>query len=159
MKRITKRSSIIAVTAAATLVVGGGVAFAYWTSSGSGTAEAAVANSTGNLTVAQDGTISGLYPGGDPVDVNVIVSNPTNAAIGFSDVTITVTGTEKPAGTPNPGCTPADFKITDTPYAGEVVAAGGATAVIAPKQIQMLETGANQDPCKGAVVKLSLSAS
>lgn len=159
MKRITKRSSIIAVTAAATLIVGGGVAFAYWTSSGSGTAEAAVASSAGSLTVAQSGTITGLYPGGTPQDVAVVVANPTDAAISFSDVVVTVTGTEKPAGTPNPGCTADDFEVTDTAYAGEVVSAGGDTGAVVPKKIAMVETNRNQDACKGAVVKLSLAAS
>ena len=33
MKRITKRSSIVAATTALAVAIGGGVAFAYWTTS------------------------------------------------------------------------------------------------------------------------------
>lgn len=155
MKRITKRSSIIAVTAAFTLVVGGGVAFAYWSTSGSGTAEAAVAATAGTLTVTQDGSIGGLYPGGPAQDVNVIVTNATDADLSFSDVTVAVTSTS--AGT---GCTAADFDFVDTAYAGEIVPANSSTAVITPKRIQMLNrTSVNQDACKNATITLSLTAS
>jgi hypothetical protein len=154
MKRITKRSSIIAVTAAATVLVTGGVAFAYWTTSGTGTAEAAVAGDAGTLIVEQSGTISGLYPGGPAQDVSVIVTNDTDADLSFSDVTVAVTGTD------DPGCTALDFAFDDTAYTGEVVEANTSTLAIVPKQIRMINRPTvNQDGCKNATVSLSLSAS
>lgn len=159
MKRITKRSSIIAAVTAVGVLAAGGVAFAFWTSSGTGSASAAIASSAGNLTVAQTGSITGLYPGGPAQDVSVIVTNPTSTDISLTDVAVTVSGTEKPLGTANAACTAANFTVADTVYAGEVIAAGTATAAIAPKTIRMVETGVNQDACKGAVVILSLSAS
>ena len=157
MKRITKRSSIIAVTAAATLVVGGGVAFAYWTTSGSGTASAAVAGDAGTLTVTPDpaSPITGLYPGGPAKDVNVIVTNATDADLSFSDVTVAVDSTSAGA-----GCTADDFAFDDTLYAGEVVEANTDTGVITPKRIRMVNRlTVNPDACKNATINLTLSAS
>lgn len=160
--RRSRRTIIIASATAAAVVIGGGVAFAFWTSSGSGSATAEVATTAGDLTVTQPvaAPISGLYPGGTPQNVTVVVDNPTGSDIRLNDVTVAVTGTEKPAGTANPGCAAANFAISDNlAYSGEVIAAGGSTGNIVPKKIQLVESGSDQDACKGAVVVLTLTAS
>lgn len=160
--RLTRRTTIIASVTAAAVVIGGGVAFAFWTSSGSGSATAEVATTAGSLTVTQDAAnpITGLYPGGTPQNVAVIVDNPTGSDIQLNDVTVAVTGTEKPAGTPNPSCGAGNFAITDNgAYSGEIISAAGSTGSIVPKKIQLVESGTDQNACKGAVVVLTLTAS
>ena len=159
MKRLTRTGYIVAGTTAGAVLLGGGVAYAYWTSSSSSTGAAAV-GTTSDLTVTQPAgsEITGLYPDGPSQPVTVRVANPNSAAITLHDVLVTVTGTEKPAGTPNLGCTASDFSVTDViAYTGESIPGLGSTASIVPKRIQLVDTGLDQNACKGATVLLSFS--
>lgn len=150
MKKMTRKGFVVMGAAASTLVIGGGVAFAYWTSSGSGTGSAA-AGTTTSVDITQTGAIEGLYPGGDPVDITVDISNPDSAAVTLFALATTVTGTN------DPGCTAADFVIDDT-WAGGTVAGNGSLSVTVGT-IQMLDrAGVDQNGCKGAAIDLAFDA-
>src|SRR4051794_19291406 len=77
----TRRSRRIAVVGAAALAVAavGGVAFAYWTATGSGTGSAGTASATSAITVNQTTTPTAMYPG---LAAQTISGNFTNGNTG-----------------------------------------------------------------------------
>jgi hypothetical protein len=151
MNRMSRNGYIALGAAGAALLLGGGVAFAFWTSSGTGTGTAA-AGTTGSVTVAQNGSITGLYPGGPGQTIAVDITNPNAGAVTLAGVTATVVDTS------NVGCTAADFTISGPVYAGGSIA-GGATVTASAATIQMVnEAARNQDACKGVTVNLAFAA-
>jgi hypothetical protein len=147
-----KRFAVIAATTAAVLV-GGGVAVAYWTTTGTGTGSAATGDSS-TVTVTQTNTVTGLYPGGPAADVDLHISNGNASAQHIATVTLTNVTTDQP------GCTAADFAVTDATINADVPSGGddyaGATT---GASVQMIDTGSNQDACKNANVSFDLTAS
>lgn len=146
-----RRSTLVISAAVAAVLVSGGVAFAYWTTTGTGTAAATVGTS-GTVSVAQDlPAPSGLFPGGPAGTINYTVTNATAGDLMVSNVAVTVSSTSAGA-----GCTAADFTVTPQWTAFQVLAGGtkAGTATIA-----MNNTGSNQDACKGATVNLAFAAS
>ncbi len=143
----------------------GGIALAYWSTLGSGTGSAGVGTDSG-VTVAQNSTVSNLYPGGPAQAIDFTVTNNsatapvriTNVAIGF--------------GSFNAGCSAADFTIVQPskPSVGTPVEiAGGASASFTSggagptgatgASIRMLNTASNQDGCKLETVNLTFTVS
>jgi hypothetical protein len=148
-----RRYAVVAgVTAAA--LIGGGVAIAYWTTTGSGSGAAATGTST-LVTVAQDNAVSGLYPGGPDQELDFTVTNPGPAEQYVTDVAISVSGTS------NPGCTAADFDVTQPTVAdgdlvvGDTAFEGASTGAA----IRMINSASNQDACKGVTVSLAYAVS
>lgn len=154
----TRRIIIAGATAGAVLLTGG-VAFAFWSSTGTTAGAAEVAADATELTVTQIGTPSGLFPGGPAANIVAKVDNPSATDILLDDVTVTVTGVVDSGGAAVAGCLTADFVIEDTVYAGELILAGDTTGNQTVSTIRLVNTAANQDPCKGASVVLSLVAS
>lgn len=98
-------------------------------------------------------TTSGLLAPGQPQVLHVKVSNPNNQDIQVTRLSVTF-------GTPsNPECSSSWFAMT--PY----VYSASNPKLIVPKNssrvvdlaIQLIESGTNQDACKGATIPLGLS--
>jgi hypothetical protein len=146
-KQFRKRLVIPVAVALVAIIAVSGIAYAYWTSGGSGTGGAGVGTST-SLTVSQTlPAPSNLVPGGPAKDVTVHVVNPATFSQSFSTVTISVT-------TLPVGCLVGWFTVTNPTPALTVLGAGASTDVTGG-QIQMIESGGNQDPCKGASLGLT----
>lgn len=160
MRRIPMRRIVIVGATAGAVLLTGGVAFAFWSSTGTSVGAAEVAAQATDLTVTQIGTPTGLFPGGPGVDIVAKVDNPSGAAIQLTDVTVTVSDVRNAAGTTiGVGCPTTDFVIADNAaYSGELIAAGGTSGNEIVATIRLDETGSNQDPCKDADVVLSLVA-
>jgi hypothetical protein len=147
--KLTKKKIVTAAVAVA-IGVSGGTAIAFWSTSGSGTGTAGVGTGASSVTVAQNGAISNLYPGGAAQDVGFTITNGSAAPVQVQKVLLAVTGTDKA------GCTAADFTVTnaqvDAQVDGNDFAAftNGAT-------IKMNNLATNQDACKGAIVDLSFT--
>jgi hypothetical protein len=154
-----KRFGLVAGTVAAVLI-GGGVAVAYWTSGGTGTGSA-TAGSVVGVTVSQDTPLpANLYPDGPAQDINFSINNPntTPATVRISTVTIAITAvTPGPPG-PTPACTAADFQLTQPGPLDADVPNGSTPFTGTGAAIQMIDNGLNQDRCKGATVSLSFTA-
>ena len=161
------RTKIVIIGTATAVVAASGVAFAFWSTTGSGTGSAGVGTSTA-VTVTQDGTPSGLVPGGaaQPIDFTVTNASAT-APVQIKTVTIGF-GSGFAA-----GCSAADFVLvqpskpsTGTPLA---IAAGaslsftsaGTTSSTAPTgaSIAMVNSASNQDGCKNSSVPLTFTVS
>jgi hypothetical protein len=153
------RRVIIAGATAGAVLLTGGVAYAFWSSSGTTAGAADVAANAATLTVTQVGSPTGLFPGGSPVGIVAKVDNTGGTDIQLTDVTVTVTDVVNGLGASiGAGCPTTDFAIADTAYAGELIVAGGTSGNETVATIRLRETGTNQDACKGARVVLNLAA-
>jgi hypothetical protein len=156
MAFITKRRAFFALTTALLVVVAGG-AYAYFTSTGSGTATATVGTSSA---VVLKATVSGnLYPGAAQT-VTFTVDNPSTGAqrvgtisltkvqadAGHSSCATTITGE-------NPDFTMANVAVN------KVYGPGNAQAVTPTGSLKMNDTGVSQDACQGATLTLTLASS
>jgi hypothetical protein len=166
--RTIPRKTLIATLAVSTvIVVGGGIAFAYWSTTGSGTGTVGVGTNTA-VVVTQDGSPGGLVPGGAAQPIDFTVTNPSattpvqirTVVIGFGSGFVA-------------GCSAADFVLVQpskpsvgTPLA---LAAGaslsftsvGSATATAPTgaTIAMVNSASNQDGCKSSSVPLSFTVS
>lgn len=151
-KKNTKRVAIVGGTVAALL--GGGIAFAAWTSTGtgSGSAVADYANADLGVTVT---TVNGLYPTGSfNVPFTVANTNPYNVTltkVTLEGVTSDKTGCASSVVADTPSANPANTLI-DT---DQIAKTTGVTPS-ANFPIKMLNTA--DDTCKGATFTVTLKA-
>jgi hypothetical protein len=152
MRKPSKKA--LAVVTAVALLAGGGTAFAYWTTTGTGAGTAATtAGTLNNLTFTQS-TVNAMYPGDSSQALTVGVKNTGTESTYVTTVKAYIT-------TDKSGCTGADFKIAGvatgtalaptglTWTAADLAANGTADAT---STIQFNNTTANQDACKTATV-------
>jgi hypothetical protein len=159
-----KRAAAIGAVTAATLV-GGTVAFAYWTTTGTGTGSATVGSTTDFTIVDQDTTGGPLSPGGPSQTAVFKVRNP---GTGHQYATQVVVSVANPDGTAwsAAGCTAADFILNgEDPGDPATVTVGedlGPATNSAERSvtIQMWNNpGAAQNGCKGVTVPLHYAVS
>jgi hypothetical protein len=160
MKLIKSKKGLAFLAALAVAVVAAVGAYAYFTSSGTGSGSATVGSDAG-LVVTQTGTPpSGLLPDGATQDITIHVANTATFDQSLSAIHVTVADTASD-GTSTPwvhtGCSDADFTVVDPTVAPETVIAAGSSQDFTAT-IQMDDTGLNQDGCKGATVPLYFSA-
>jgi hypothetical protein len=105
------------------------------------------------------GSVGPLYPGGEPVPIRVVISNP-------NEVAITLTGLRVTASGGGAGCPPkANVALTapDLSEANLRIPANGSlvlpNAKVEAPTIRLRELGVNQDACQGAEFDLSFSGS
>jgi hypothetical protein len=146
-----KRFAAVATTTAAVLL-GSGIAVAYWTTGGSGSGTADIGTSQDvTFTVGAGDGIDDLYPGAAEV-FEVDVNNPTDGALQLGTVDIEIDGFSAPAGT----CDIDDFSVTDIVVNDEVPA--GPSTLTGTATISMDNTASNQDDCKNASLDLSFTS-
>jgi len=140
-KILTKKRLVVLAIAGATVALAAG-AFAYFTASGSGSGSATVGTSS-NITLAS-GAVTGLYPGGVDVPVTVTITNPGsgNQFVG------TVSGTVAD----NAGCLGTWFQVDSITYAQTLAHGASDTR---STNVRMLDSGSNQDVCKGKVMTIN----
>ena len=149
-----KRVAAIGVVTAATLV-GGGMAYAYWTNGGTGTGTASTGTTTDNLVLTAFGP-TGLVPGGAADDLVVNVDNPNTYSVQVSGLpTIIESATCKIGAGPTVSVDPAWFQLggalaADVVPANDALDVGGLT-------LRMLDDADDQNACKGAVVGFVLT--
>jgi hypothetical protein len=104
-------------------------------------------------------SVGPLYPGGTPVPIRVVISNP-------NEVAITVTSLRVMASGGADGCSPKANVALTAPDLGETalrIPANGSltlpSAKVAAPTIALRELGVNQDACQGAKFDLSFSGS
>ncbi|MEO6204052.1 MAG: hypothetical protein ABIO67_01520 [Mycobacteriales bacterium] len=163
--RTTKRISVVAIAVAAATVAASGLAVAYWSTTGVGTAAAAAGSAlpltAGALSVGTGptATAGGLAPNGS-AQAAVIVNNPNSYSVWVNNLVITaavgnptsVTGTSTRTGI-SPACSTTNSGVSLAPgtYAvGALVAAGNNQVVVtsgATKPFAMALDSA--DNCQG----------
>lgn len=175
MGRFSRKTTMIAAGGAALVLSISGAAYAYWTTTGSGTASATTGSNVA-LSVTQDGTVTGLVPGGVAQAVNYTITNSASTPQYATTVTINkvsvryinpagagtgTSATDHPAGAVAATCTIADFTVVQPDPLNTDLAPGTTsfTRGGSPKSgtIAMLNTASNQDDCKNTTVALSFS--
>jgi len=163
--RLSKKLAIAAVSTVAAVSVAT-AAFAYWTSTGSGTGSA-TAGTSSPWKVTSDSATGGLLTPGGPTDsIAYHVKNDNSGVQHLNNVAISVSSITKGGNAVDPGdCSASDFQVggeavgtlhNDASHAGDI--ASGAT-VDGSVSLQMANGSGNQDGCKGVTVNLAFDAS
>jgi len=176
MKRFMNKK-VATIGLAAGLALGAaGAAFAYFTSSGTGTGSATV-GTAGTWSTAQTGTSGpALYPdaaiGGANVQTeSYTVTNNGHGSQDLNQVVISVANADGSAWSSQtnalkPACNASDFSVeaqpvgsswTDTSLAGDYTA--GTTTSAGHVTVELIDNSANQDNCQGVTVPLYFQAS
>lgn len=162
MRAFTPRKKATTIVVASALLLGtAGGAYAYWSTTGSGTGTGSTtAGETGHLDFSQS-DLAAMYPGDASQDLTVTVTNNGTASAYVAAVKAYVT-------TDKTGCSGADFLLdgnaapstaataTALTWAPQELAKGGQAN--ATGTIQFNDTGLPQDACKGAAVTLNYVA-
>ena len=152
-KRVLTMLSVVGVLAISV------AAFAYWTTSGSGSGSA-TAGSDAGVTVAGD-PANGIYPGGNVAVTSVVTNSSSTQAQYVSNLHVTISIDSAHA---TAGCDAAWFTYKanseasgdSNPHAVTLnteIAASGTHSV--PGKVFMADTTSNQDACKGATINLA----
>jgi hypothetical protein len=162
-KRVSIPLAVVAVLAV------GGIAYAYWTTTGSGTATGTTGTNTA-LTITQDGTVTAMTPGSAAQAVNYTIANGASTPQYVTTVTIAVTGVTVTGSDPETaavGCSADDFSLVQPTAVGLDLPVGDTsfTQVASTTYqnrlsgtVRMLNTTANQDGCKNTTVHFSMTA-
>jgi hypothetical protein len=149
-----KRVAAIGAVTALTLA-GGGMAVAYWTSSGTGSGSAATSSGAPSLAITQTSTLTEMFPGDAAQDLVVNVQNTGSNAAYVASLGAYIT-------TNKAGCDGTDFLINGSSTgilasptalawtAGELDVLGEADST--GNTLQFNNKGTVQDACKGAAV-------
>ena len=132
-------------------------AYAYFTSTGSGTGSASVGSHVA-LTITQTNTISGLVPDGSAHTVAYTIDNTANTfAQNLGDVTVSNIAVDATHATA--GCLATWFSANaPTDPVGTIAASSTYTSDSTTQpSVQMNESGTNQSSCEGAALTLTLS--
>jgi len=154
MKHTKRRIAIIGSSAAAVLL-GSGIAVAYWTSTGSGSGAATVGTAA-NATVTQTSNNSGLYPGASSPLTFSVTNNDTKATLHLTSINVALDTTAVyPA-----GCSVADFSVTPGTITATDIAPGATVNVTSTGYAVNMTNNptSNQDGCKTASVPLLFTA-
>ncbi|HTX28907.1 MAG TPA: hypothetical protein VME19_18045 [Streptosporangiaceae bacterium] len=162
--------AVVAITAVLVLA-GGRAAYAYFTSSGSGTGAASVGSpgmTDWSVTVdTGDSTIGPIYPGSGNDQIVFDVQNDGDGDEQFSTATAAVDEDESgdieeeasPSPTPVSSCTAGWFTatVTNDPRINTDVSPGGTVQVTV--KVTMKSDSVDQDGCEGATPNVTLSVS
>jgi hypothetical protein len=162
VRKYSKRKIAATIAITAILVGGGGAAaIAYWTAGGIGSGTATTGTSTG-ITAVQTSSISNITPGSAAQTLSGNFNNTNAGSVFVTSVTASISSVTK-LGVPVSGCTSADYTLsgavmTQIP-ANQNVPAGTGVGTWGGATIAFNNTGANQDPCKGATVNIAYTVS
>lgn len=154
------RRRVVAALGGVTALVVAGAAFAYFTSSGSGTGSASVGTPSA---VTLLGTITGApVPAGAPAGVSVLVTNPGGGSEFVNAVHLASITTDVDHSTcvTTVGAAPgAAFTMADIPVAQTLTGTGTTNDhVTVTGSLRMNDTLVNQDNCKGATLTLNFTS-
>ena len=155
---MSRRGKRLAVITAVLLLIGGGVAFAYWTQSGSGTGSAAT-GTTAAITVNQTSTVTAMGPGVAAQPLSGDFDNPNAGPVLVTSVTVSIASITGGG----PTCEATDYTLANATSdvnasvpAGNGVGSWGSTDT--PTIAFNNKAGENQDDCKNAVVNLAYTS-
>lgn len=131
-------------------------AYAYWTTTGSGTGSAATGTTAG-ITVNQTSVNTALYPGGTTA-LSGNFDNTNASPVYVTSVSAVVAPFSLQADSSKPACTQADFTITGSAPVGAQVAVGSGQGSWSGLSLNMTNTSLNQDNCKNITVPITYSS-
>ena len=157
MRKNTKKIAVASGTILA--LSAGGVAVAYWSTSGSGTGSATTSAGAANLSIAQTSTISNMYPGDEPQTIAGTVTNNAENSAYVTKVVVSIASVDKAEDAPEGTCNASDYTLANAEMTVDEDIASGDTESFTGATIQFNNKASNQDACKGATVNLAYAAS
>lgn len=158
MTRLAHRRRTAALAGVLLLALAG-AAFAYWTTSGTGSGSA----TTGDLstvTVNQTSTLTAMFPGDSPQTLSGTFTNPNSGSVYVGTVTASIASVTKAGGAPAGTCDATDYTLSPTTATVNAQVATGTGGTWSGPKIQFNnKTGADQNACKGATVTLAYAVS
>jgi len=148
--RLTRKRTLIALAAAGLLALAG-VAYAYFTSTGSGTGAATVGST--QAVVLHGTTATTLFPGTSST-VTFTVDNPSAGTQRIGTIHLASVTTDAAH---TPGCVTTDFTMPDV-VLNQSFPSGNGQSVTATGTLTMANTGVSQDACQGAPLTLNLTS-
>jgi hypothetical protein len=142
MRFLTRKKGVAFLATLIVAAVAAFGAYAYFTSTGSGTGSATVGSSAG-ITLSGSPAAQ-LFPGGADAPVTVSIHNPG----GGKEYVGTISGTVADNG----GCLGSWFTVDPVGYNASVAA--GATVTTATN-VRMTDSGTSQDACQGKTMTIS----
>ena len=110
------------------------------------------------ITVNQTSTASGLYPGGPAATLSGNFDNPNASSVKISSITAAIGSISNGSSDGSkPACTASDFSIGGS-VGTATVPSGNGVGSWSGLTIQLLNTAANQDNCKGATANINYTA-
>lgn len=158
--RKSRKFAVVAGSTVGALAIGG-VAFAYWSTSGTATGSGSTSSGAADLTISQTTVLNAMYPGDTAQNLVVNVKNNATNKARVVGVTGYVT-------TDKTGCDGTDFllggsissEITPVALTWTTQELAHNAAANATSTIGFNDKGdANQDACKGATVTIHYAAS
>jgi hypothetical protein len=159
MSRFLSRKAAASAGVAVVLIAATG-AYAYWTNGGSGTGSAATGTNVA-IVVTQTTTPTALYPGGPTAALAGAFNNTNASPVRVHQVSATISSVTRTAGAiaGSLPCAVADYQINGFPVTVDAqIPAGSAQGSWTGASIQLLDSGVNQDGCKGATVNLAYTS-
>jgi hypothetical protein len=150
MRKFVMRKRVLIPVGILSGLIVAGVAIAYFTTTGSGTATATVGSSS--AATLHGTAASTLYPGTSS-SVSFTVDNPSSGTQRVGTIHLASVSTD--AG--HSGCAVADFTMPDV-VANQSFPTGNGQAVTATGTLSMANTGVSQDACQGAPLTLNLTS-
>lgn len=151
--RFSKKALIATGTGAVVAMAVGGLALAYWTTTGSGTGSATNATSNGTI-VLHASFAAGLTPGAsEPVSYTADNTNSSSLQVGTVTAVTSIDSTHATA-----GCLAADFTVPPAVENQTIPTTTSGVALTNGSTITFADTAVNQDACKGATVTLTLTS-
>jgi hypothetical protein len=147
-KSLFRKAPILISCVVVVLVLSAG-AFAYWSTTGSGTGSATNALANGTL-VLHATPAAGMTPGkSQAVPFTADNAGNTSLRIGTLTSVVSIDGG-------HPTCLPGDFSVAAVAE-NQTIPKTTAGVVLTPGTIVFADTALNQDGCKGAIVTLTLT--
>lgn len=160
-ERKTFRKKLVALVGGLVVVGTAGAAFAYFTSTGSGTSNATVGSATNWTVTAGTPTGGPLYPGSGTVTVAYTITNPSSGhqMLNTTTAALTTSGLNVVSGGSGvSGCLASWFVVTNTPPTATDLA-GGASLTGGSLTVTMTNVALVQDLCQGVLPQITISAS
>ena len=149
MNKLTKAA--LAVTTTAALLMGGGVAYGYWSAVGAGTGTAATASAGAALTVQQVAPTTQLVPGGS-VNLQGTITNPNTFDVAIQNMTAAIESVTPAAGKT---CAASNYSLATALYFDASMISKSSSIEWMGVTLSMADATTNQDGCKGATVKVA----
>ena len=156
--RFSKKALIATGTGAVAALAIGGLALAYWTTSGNGTGSGAAGTSS-TVAVAQVGTITALSPGSTPQAVDFSINNSAATNQFVESVAVSISSVTGPNITVSTPCADTDFVVVPPNAIHADLTPGLHSYSPSGATLAMTNSASNQDGCKNATVHLAFAAS
>lgn len=157
MPHFLRQKKVAAVGIVFALLAAAG-AYAYWTTTGSGTGDATHAT-TAAVVVNQTSPVNTLYPGVTVPLSGTFTNNGNAGIVTVTSVTVAITSVTGSVGSPE--CTTDDYEVvsnTSNVTDGTVNPGATANGAWSGLSVRLKDLGTNQDACKNATLHLTYTS-